>query len=132
MSVDIFIDKVLDATAESTQQLTQKYVSKISTASCCVLISKDAADATDAIIGFHAFTGFDTVSAFWRKGKRRPWSLVMKETSFTKLFEKLRTDWEVEDDSIITDFESFVCSMYGSRTCQSVNSMRCVFCNQIS
>ena len=41
MSVKIFIDKVLDATAESPNN-SLKICSKISTASCCVLISKDA------------------------------------------------------------------------------------------
>ena len=41
MSVKIFIDKVLDATAEPPNN-SLKICSKISTASCCVLISKDA------------------------------------------------------------------------------------------
>ena len=41
MSVKIFIVKVLDATAESPNN-SLKICSKISTASCCVLISKDA------------------------------------------------------------------------------------------
>ena len=41
MSVKIFMDKVLDATAESPNN-SLKICSKISTASCCVLISKDA------------------------------------------------------------------------------------------
>ena len=41
MSVKIFIDKVLDATAESPNN-SLKICSKISTACCCVLISKDA------------------------------------------------------------------------------------------
>ena len=41
MSVKIFIDKVLEATAEPPNN-SLKICSKISTASCCVLISKDA------------------------------------------------------------------------------------------
>ena len=41
MSVKIFIDKVLDATAESSNN-SLKICSKISTESCCVLVSTDA------------------------------------------------------------------------------------------
>ena len=34
-----------------------------------------------SIIGFHAFTGCDTTSAFWRKGKVRPLHLMLKNSN---------------------------------------------------
>lgn len=38
-------------------------------------------ESTDAIIGFHAFTGCDPISAFWRKRKRRSWNLMKNPPS---------------------------------------------------
>ena len=82
------------------------------------------AEATDAIIGFHAFTGCDTVSAFWRKGKRRPWDLMMKDPTFVKLFCKLGINWCLDDDDTMSELEAFVCLIYGSKSYQSVDSLR--------
>jgi len=79
---------------------------------------------TDAIIGFHAFTGCDTVSAFWRKGKIRPWNLMLKTPVFVETFAKLRENWVIEDDELILNCESFVCAMYGSITFKRVTELR--------
>lgn len=85
---------------------------------------ENTTETTDAVLGFHAFTGCDTVSAFWRKGKRRPWSLMMTDSNFIALFAELGRNWELEEESVIPRCESFVCAMYGSRTCKNVNTLR--------
>ena len=36
----------------------------------------------DALIGFHSFTGTDYTSAFFRKGKKRCWSVMQSDDPF--------------------------------------------------
>ena len=64
----------------------------------CEKINKDV---IEAILGFHAFTGCDTTSAFVRKGKCRPLKLMMKNPRFIALFKSIGCSETVSDE----DFE---------------------------
>ena len=77
-----------------------------------------------SIIGFHAFTGCDTTSAFWRKGKVRPLHLMLKNPEFMMTFAELGNNWEIDEISLLSKIEVFVCAMYAYTSCNSVNRIR--------
>ena len=78
--------------------------------------------ATDAMIGFHAFTGCDSISAFWRKGKVRPLDLMLKNPDFIASFVEVGSSWDVSEN-LYKQMESFVCAMYGGAS-NDVNELR--------
>ena len=75
------------------------------------------------MIGFRAFTGCDTTSAFWRKGKVRPLHLMFKNPDFIATFAELGVNWET-NEHLLEKTEKFVCAMYGHATSNSVNTLR--------
>ena len=66
----------------------------------------------DALIGFHAYTGNDYVSAFFRKGKQARWKCMRKHEKFTMAFSQLGESWELNDDNFKI-LEEFTCLLYG-------------------
>ena len=73
----------------------------------------------DTVIGFHSFTGTDYTSAFFRKGKKRCWSVMQSDTV-------LGSNWNV-DQNLECLLEEDVCSLYGEKKL-SVNEVRfCIF-----
>jgi hypothetical protein len=67
-----------------------------------------------AIIGFHCFTGCDTTSAFYGKGKVRPFTLlVSSDSSIRNAICRLGEEWEL--DVMSDPVEKFVCAIYGSK-----------------
>ena len=83
----------------------------------------------DAILGFHAFTGCDTTSAFLRRGKVKPLNLMRKNQLYRDIFETLGTKATV-DPHVFSELEKFVCSMYGKHKYTDVNKLRCDMVNQ--
>ena len=80
-------------------------------------------DLCRALIGFHAFTGCDSVSAFAGKGKKRPFKLLMKSQDYIETFQMLGQNWNLDDD-VIERLEKFTCHMYGSSLTTSANELR--------
>ena len=77
----------------------------------------------DALIGFHAFTGNDYVSAFFRKSKKMCWDkMIDKENNSLEIFVNLGETWTL-DENLKSDFEKFVCYLYSSKM-SSVNKAR--------
>jgi len=76
-----------------------------------------------ALPSFHAFTGCDYTSSFFRKAKSRPFDLLMKDRRFASAFGKLGSSRSVgaEVGAII---EEYVCAMYGVRNVTDVNEAR--------
>ena len=68
-----------------------------------------------ALIGFHAFTGNDHISSFFRKGKEKCWKLLEKTNKFQNPFSVLAENWEVSNNLFIM-LEGFVCQLYGYQT----------------
>lgn len=64
----------------------------------------------NSIIGFHAFTGCDTTSCFYGKGKQKCWQCLNTNISFQHAIGCIG-DSECFDASTV---EEFVCSLYGS------------------
>ena len=53
-----------------------------------------------AFVGFHSFTGCDTVSAFAGRGKIKPLMLMMKSKDYVEMFASFGSGIEM-DDSLI-------------------------------
>ena len=63
---------------------------------------------TNALIGLHCFTGCDSVSAFYGKGKVKPFKLVQQDPVFCCAFQLLGEAFAVSEDTVAT-IEAFVC-----------------------
>lgn len=78
-----------------------------------------------ALIGFHAFTGNDYVSSFFKKGKKVCWKTMTKNQNFVEAFCLLGVNWRVnENDGMVQVLERFVCTIYGYAREKSVNAVR--------
>ncbi|CAH1110719.1 unnamed protein product [Psylliodes chrysocephalus] len=77
-----------------------------------------------ALPGFHAMTGCNYIPAFFRKGKLKPFKLLIKSVYYQLAFQNLATDdEEILKDAFVT-LEKFVCHMYGIRNNSNVNDVR--------
>ena len=82
-----------------------------------------------ALLGFHAFSGCDSVSAFASRGKLSGYKLLAKNLMFQETFKSLGQDWNVSED-LYSALEHFTCHLYSSSTkTKSVNELRyMLFC----
>lgn len=78
-----------------------------------------------ALPAFHAFTGCDFNPAFFRKGKKRPFSIMAKSNDFIECFIQMSKSLE-DRDNIFERIEEFVCHMYGLNRLKQVNEARVV------
>ena len=88
-------------------------------------------DVCSALIGVHAWTGCDSVSAFTGQGKVNALNLIRTNDVFRDTFSLLGKDWSVPD-TVFATIEEFTCRMY-SRSAKSttVNSLRYeMFCSK--
>ena len=75
----------------------------------------------DALLGFHSFTGCDSVSCFAGKGKLKPLKIMQQNHEI--LFSDFGRSVELSDD-MIDQLETYVCKMYGKTSASSVNKVR--------
>ena len=68
----------------------------------------------NALLGLHAFSGCDTVSAFKGKGKIKPMKLLLKSPSFCQVLAQLGEQWDVTDE-LISGMKKCVCAVYGGK-----------------
>ena len=86
-------------------------------------VAKDLGDEINlALVALHAFTGCDTTSAFVRRGKVKPLTLLKKHPEFLPTFHALGSRVDIED-RVFKDLEKFTCLMYGSKL-GDINSLR--------
>jgi len=83
-------------------------------------------NVVNALPGFHAFTGCDTSSAFVRRGKRRPFSVMQKSEEFMSLFHKLGTVAAPLSIDILRQLEHYVCCMYGYPQYRETSAVRSI------
>ncbi|CAB3991754.1 Hypothetical predicted protein [Paramuricea clavata] len=83
-------------------------------------------EACEALMGLHALTGRDTVSAFPSKGKLQPMQMLIKNHIYVKTMKDIGKEWSVNDDTFSAT-EEFVCHLYG-RKGTSVDSLRYELC----
>ena len=76
----------------------------------------------DVLIGFHSVTGTDYTSTFFRKGKKRRWSVMQSDYPFIQTITVLGSSWNI-DQNLECILEEYVCSLYGEKKL-SVNEVR--------
>lgn len=67
-----------------------------------------------SLIGFHCFTGCDTISAFSGKGKIRPFSIMSSKSDYIEAFVNLGNIFLV-DQHLLSILEMYVCDIYGKK-----------------
>ena len=84
-----------------------------------------------SLLGMHAYTGCDTVSAFAGRGKIGALRIVKEQRSFQEMFDLLGVEWELSDD-LFQMLQNFTCRMYSSRPgTNSINELRYrLFCSK--
>jgi hypothetical protein len=87
------------------------------------LASTLGVDLCQALVGFHAFTGCDTTSAFLRKGKAKPLKLLQGNRKFCDSFQMFGRNPAVSE-RITNMLENFVCAMYGRPSYDDVDQLR--------
>ena len=75
-----------------------------------------------ALLGFHAATGNDYMSSFFRRGNEKAWKLVEKYSRFKTMFSSLKNSWKINEDNLRV-FEEFACHLYGGKG-KSVDKLR--------
>ena len=68
-----------------------------------------------SLIGFHCFTGCDTISAFAGKGKIRPFSIMSSRSDYVEAFVNLGNIFLV-DQHLFSILEMYVCDIYEKKT----------------
>ena len=67
-----------------------------------------------ALIGFHAFSGNDYISAFFRKGKQICWKKMLESEDFVDTFIELGNSWDLGDQFQV-NIEKYVCNLNSSK-----------------
>ncbi|XP_065677405.1 uncharacterized protein LOC136092782 [Hydra vulgaris] len=80
-------------------------------------------DLSIAMTGFHLFTGCDSTSAFYGKGKAIAFKVLRKKAKYLDAFKTLG-DSVPPSDELVNILETYVCDLYGAEQEESVNSAR--------
>ncbi|XP_071817001.1 uncharacterized protein [Apostichopus japonicus] len=80
-------------------------------------------DKARGLLGLHAFTGCDSVSSFYGKGKAKSLSSFLNDDGAVSAMNQLGSH-AVVTESLLIECETFVCKLYGSETTTSVNQLR--------
>ena len=75
-----------------------------------------------ALIGFHAFSGNDYISAFFRKGKQICWKKILESEDFVDTFIELGNSWDL-GDQLQVNIEKYVCNLCSSKK-SNINEAR--------
>lgn len=70
-------------------------------------------DTCRGLIGVHAFTGCDSISAFAGKGKAKAPKILNDDAEVKKTFSRLGEEWQLTPD-LFTRIEKFTCDLYSS------------------
>ncbi len=77
-------------------------------------------DVCTALPSYHAFTGCDYTAAFSRKGKSRPFDLMLKNRQYLESLSMLGKRDRVTQSTLV-GLEKYVCAMYGEPKSSRVN-----------
>uniref|UniRef100_UPI00358DF722 uncharacterized protein n=1 Tax=Myxine glutinosa TaxID=7769 RepID=UPI00358DF722 len=80
-------------------------------------------DVSQALIGLHCFTGCDSVSAFYGKGKKKALNLILKNPELCGALKDLGERFDIHPD-MMEALETFVCKLYGQHNITTVNEAR--------
>ena len=74
---------------------------------------------SEVFIGFHALTGCDFNSAFYKKGKASPFNLLEKDANYVHALTSLCSE-EVDSQAVT----KYVCRVYGFKGISDINEAR--------
>ena len=77
------------------------------------VVQRHGSEVCRCLPGLHAFTGWDTLSAFSEKGQMTALKLTKRHARFRELFQLVGTDWDVPDE-LFSRLQEFTCFMYSS------------------
>lgn len=77
-----------------------------------------------SLVGFHAFTGCDFNLAFYKKGKKKPFDILRSSESHIKTFTDIANIHDCDMNELRIKIEEFVCTMYGFKLIDNVNTAR--------
>ena len=81
-------------------------------------------DACRSLIGMHAYTGCDSVSAFAGKGKASALKLLTSNRDIQEIFLELGQEWDLSPE-LVDKLEAFTCLLYGPKASSTrVNDLR--------
>ena len=81
-------------------------------------------DVCRALVGVHAYTGCDTVSAFAGKGKAKALKLLSKNKKIQDTFFKLGQEWDFSPD-LMNKLEAYTSLLYAPKTSSTkINDLR--------
>ena len=84
---------------------------------------------SEALIGLHVFTGADSTSAVFGKGKARSFQLFESSIAYQDVFLELGSDFNLTRE-VADGLERFVCELYNT-SLSSVNEARySLFCSK--
>ncbi|XP_056105946.1 uncharacterized protein LOC130084505 [Rhinichthys klamathensis goyatoka] len=76
-----------------------------------------------ALIGIHTFSGCDSTSAFYGKGKRKAFSVACEKEEYLTAFTNLGSSFNL-DQSTFELLCTYVCHLYGQSSAENVNDAR--------
>jgi hypothetical protein len=71
-------------------------------------------DVCKSLLGMHAFTGCDSISAFAGQGKLSALKIIKTNETFHKMFHEMSDDWNLSRE-LFTQIQAFTCLMYGCK-----------------
>ena len=84
----------------------------------------------EALVGYHAFTGCDSVSTFAGKGKKKAWKIVQSSAEYVEAFRNLGKFWDISTELLDT-LEMFVCKLYCKSGGSDLNELRYkIYCSK--
>ena len=69
-------------------------------------------DYSAALLSLHTLTGYDTVSAFTGRGKKKPLKPLQNHPQFIETLAKLGEKWDMDED-FFYKLQAFICVIYG-------------------
>ena len=85
----------------------------------------------DALLGFHAFSGNDYISAFFMKGKAVGWKCVQKKERFIEIFSEFGNTSDL-NQTVLSLLEEYVCNLYGYNGGNLNSTRRKIFYKRVS
>ncbi|KAJ8048054.1 hypothetical protein HOLleu_00220 [Holothuria leucospilota] len=76
-----------------------------------------------SLIGLHPFTGCDSCSGFFGKGKIKAFKLLKNNDHYKTIFNELGESFNVSD-SLLSSLDKFVCHLYGQESAEDVDEAR--------
>ena len=74
---------------------------------------------SEALIWLHCFTGSDSMSALYGRGKLKAFKLMLSEVKFQNAFRELGSSFTLSN-TLFSTLEQFVCRLYGQQNVEHV------------